>query len=671
MVYHGGEESRRVARKTALTPDNFSPGFKVEKPGKYFAPFGGLIPAAGRLMLAIAETLFQERGMPFMFCDTDSMCPARPAHMSRESFREMVMEVAGSDGWFQPLSPYSDGGTLLALEDVNYELRDDTSGKVTKELDPLYCLVISAKRYVLFNIIDNQTVIRKISGHGLGALRHLDDYDPSLHELTASEHIAAPVNDIGQRNYGDLVHGSTLRMLCDIWRIVIDCFRNRTQDKIADIISALPQLQVPQYTQLSLSSSHLMSLPARRGFQFFATFPAPRCAVPSVYVPDAPFDDHKALCKTTLYANIPPEGVTPGLIEQWKSTKTGLFRRDTNEFPHGLFDPAWRLKLQTVADVLRWYFYHDEVKSSADVGELRRKVVVSLDKHYIGKETSPLDDDNGDTQDDEPITTSSDLVIRSIGRNLQPLIDARIEDCPLLIEASSKLKRGKRLTFAEMKDIKANTELRIDGTLQPRYLKMETEDLANDDAPWTHRIKIWERLKWFGRFAEVSERTGISLENIDFAARYGDRPWCNGEKNIRCEKLDWCAIQTAMDDLSGHTKRQIKLKAMRRKAGERKEKHRDKLKISSLLAELQAADFIVFPTEILNLCAMDDDTNDELEMHDGLEVVSRDVTSLAVEYWEASARKQRVKQAAAARVAKHRQSRKAKENAKTLESVCA
>jgi hypothetical protein len=106
-------------------------------------------------------------------------------------------------------------------------------------------------------------------------------------------------------------------------------------------------------------------------------------------------------------------------------------------------------------------------------------------------------------------------------------------------------------------------------------------------------------------------------------------------------------------------------------AGERKEKHRDKLKFSSLLAELQAADFIVFPSEILNSCPMDDDTNDELEMHDGLEVVSREVTSPAVEYWEASARKQRVKQATAARVAKHRQSRKANENAQTLESVCA
>ena len=62
MVYHGDKVSKRVARKTAITSEaEFSSGFKVEKPGKYFAPFGGLIPAGGRLMLAIAETLFRER----------------------------------------------------------------------------------------------------------------------------------------------------------------------------------------------------------------------------------------------------------------------------------------------------------------------------------------------------------------------------------------------------------------------------------------------------------------------------------------------------------------------------------------------------------------------------------------------------------------------------------
>jgi hypothetical protein len=88
--------------------------------------------------------------------------------MSLEEFRKRVMEVIGPDGWFQPLSPYSDGEPLFALEDVNYKLIDDRSGEVDKSyFEPLYCWVISAKRYVLFNINERgETVIRKISGHG-------------------------------------------------------------------------------------------------------------------------------------------------------------------------------------------------------------------------------------------------------------------------------------------------------------------------------------------------------------------------------------------------------------------------------------------------------------------------------------------------------------------------
>jgi hypothetical protein len=49
--------------------------------------------------------------------------------------------------------------------------------------------------------------------------------------------------------------------------------------------------------------------------------------------------------------------VTPELIEEWKATQMGLFRQDNNELPHGLFDPAWRFKLRTVADTLRGHFY--------------------------------------------------------------------------------------------------------------------------------------------------------------------------------------------------------------------------------------------------------------------------------------------------------------------------
>jgi len=437
MIYHGGEETRRAAKRKRVTEeDDLEVGFKVERPGKYFAPFGPLIPAGGRLLLGIAERLFRDRGLPYALCDTDAMCSTvRPANMSRSAFHKAVFEVAGPNGWFQRLSPYSDGEPLFAVEDVNYKLLDDTSGKTTKEttkeLKPLFCLVISAKRYVLFNIgppskmyPKGETIIRKISGHGCGHLRRIDDYNPNLHKLTKPEHIAAALDEkTGKRKYGDLVHGSTPRMLCDIWRIVVDCFREypgeprKALDKVDSILSKLPQLEIPQYSQMSLSSIHLLklypNLPNKRGFQFFATFPSPRCSLRSRDLLDVPLDEHKALCDTTLYACVPKEGVDDKLIKEWETSKTGLFRRDNNEFPYGLFDPAWRLKLETMAETLPGYFRHEEPKSVGETGELKRRVIVSLDKHFIGKETNPLDDDNDDAQDDEPIVTSNDLVLRS------------------------------------------------------------------------------------------------------------------------------------------------------------------------------------------------------------------------------------------------------------------
>ena len=82
----------------------------------------------------------------------------------------------------------------------------------------------------------------------------------------------------------------------------------------------------------------------------------------------------------------------------------------------------------------------------------------------------------------------------------------------------------------------------------------------------------------------------------------------------------------------GRTKRQVK--RVKTKAGERVLKRRSKQKLATLLAELRAADFIVFPTEILN-SGMELDIADEPEMQDGLELISQEFTSPAVEYWKA------------------------------------
>jgi hypothetical protein len=336
---------------------------------------------------------------------------------------------------------------------------------------------------------------------------------------------------------------------------------------------------------MSLSSIHLLkqypNLPNRRGFQFFATFPSPKCTLRSRNLLSAPLDEHKALCTTSLYASVPKEGVSAELIEEWKITKTGLFRRDNNEFPHGLFDPEWRLRLQTVAEALRGYFRHEEPKSVGDVGVLKRRTIVSLDKSFIGKETNPLDDDNEDTQDDEPIVTSNDLVLRGSDRNLQPLIDAGIE-----------FRKGKRLTVAELKTIKSRTILQDDGALKQRYA-VEDGDVHGyvSNPERAAQLKTWKELNKFKSFGEIAEWSGIALSDIDRAARFGDH-------DDKRDDFDWATIQAAIDDLTGRTARRVRAKKAKEQKAARTNAGRVQRKFRGILSELQAADFVVFPTDI-------------------------------------------------------------------------
>jgi hypothetical protein len=135
---------------------------KSEEPGRCFHPLlATLITGAARLMLAIAEQLTIDKGLDWVFCDTDSMAIAKPEGISSEEF---FTAAKGVREWFDALNPYECKGPLFKIEKPNYGLGSNT-------LAPLYCLAISSKRYVLFNLDANGVpVIRKASAHGLGHL---------------------------------------------------------------------------------------------------------------------------------------------------------------------------------------------------------------------------------------------------------------------------------------------------------------------------------------------------------------------------------------------------------------------------------------------------------------------------------------------------------------------
>ncbi len=134
----------------------------TEEPGKYFNPLlASFITGAARLMLALTERLADDRGLSWAFCDTDSLALARPERMPREEFRERVCEIVD---WFAALNPYEKAGSILKIEDVNFDPDSEA-------LKPLFCYAVSAKRYSLFNIRDDgKPIIRKASAHGLGHL---------------------------------------------------------------------------------------------------------------------------------------------------------------------------------------------------------------------------------------------------------------------------------------------------------------------------------------------------------------------------------------------------------------------------------------------------------------------------------------------------------------------
>jgi hypothetical protein len=263
-VYHGTESTRRLAR-AALPSDDGGfeiSGYKAERAGAWFAPWGPLIPAGGRLLLAIAERLAADRGLGYAFCDTDSMAFVRPVEMSRDDFRARVQEIAGPHGWFQALNPYSNNDALFNIEPVNYA-HDNP-----KHLEPLYVLAVSAKRYALANRRGEEWIIRKATGHGLGHIS-APAYDPTALPL----HPAAPLEKLSNSRNPKLV--------CDLWRIAFEA-ADRGDDidlAIKGALKNLPGLSQPQFQQRALSSRAdwlaYDRLPDKRAFMFFNILPAP------------------------------------------------------------------------------------------------------------------------------------------------------------------------------------------------------------------------------------------------------------------------------------------------------------------------------------------------------------------------------------------------------------
>jgi DNA polymerase elongation subunit (family B) len=357
-------------------------GNRVEELGPYFAgAIGPFIPAAGRLTLAIAERLGADRGLSYAFCDTDSLFLTRLEGMARDAFQAHCQAIAD---WFAPLSPYMGQPPLFEDEDVN---------RWEGQPEPLYCLAVSAKRYVLFNKLSDGTYrLRKFSSHGLGLWGRRTGF-------VRPAHIPAPCADAEELGGPEWVY-------CLWYEAVraIDTGRLANGQPLPrDPKTGAPQYRVPPdnwlsapaYYQLTISTWDLWErfkdVPGMRPGNFLTVLPAvhPRVMVGSGLLDEEGEElDDEALAwhllqdGSSLYT-----GYCDTVEDVEAAHRAGQLRRvgDGQRL-------SPEVPLTTMAEVLQGYFLHPEAKAATPqgVGPLPRRHVTVEGVVAIGKESNRL-----------------------------------------------------------------------------------------------------------------------------------------------------------------------------------------------------------------------------------------------------------------------------------------
>jgi hypothetical protein len=341
---------------------------KRENPGDFFHPLlGTLITGAARLMLAIAECHLIEEGLDWVFCDTDSMAFAPPEGMPFKLFETRVRKICG---WFDALNPYEQPGPILKLEGQNFS----TDEQRRKELEPLYCAAISAKRYALFNRDDRGSpIIRKASAHGLGHL--LSPYDDEQRGERES----------GVRQWQE-----------DMWKAIVKSLGGA--NPMALPIDWRPELAHPAVSQYTASTPDLVA----RFKDFNLGRPYAERLKPFNFLLE-------------FYSKRPDEAARQGLLKTSDDAKRQLkpispYCRDPYSMLSKIHDrvtgrPVEQRWLRTYAEALRGYHLHPETKfldgDYTDRGPTRRRHILVQAVEDIGKEADKWDDEEPLSADNE------------------------------------------------------------------------------------------------------------------------------------------------------------------------------------------------------------------------------------------------------------------------------
>jgi hypothetical protein len=159
------EDKPTIAHAYGLNAFKSKKVSKMEQFGEFFNPLiATMATASARLMLAMAEAWLEQHGGYYAFCDTDSMAVS-PFHWKP------------LQTFFQSLNPYETVDPILKLE------HDDRDA--SRELLDVWFYGISAKRYVLYRLMDGHPVLVDDgwSSHGLGHLLHESREDEESHDM--------------------------------------------------------------------------------------------------------------------------------------------------------------------------------------------------------------------------------------------------------------------------------------------------------------------------------------------------------------------------------------------------------------------------------------------------------------------------------------------------------
>lgn len=343
----------------------------IEEPGSHFHPLiATLITGAARLMLAITERLAAEEGIGWAFCDTDSMALARPSGMADAEFLERAERVIH---WFDGLDPYGDGNPLFKMESENFQL---VGGKPSKTHEPLYALVIAAKRYVLFNL-DNEgrPIVRKALAHGLGHL-----WAP-YKEGQSPANIPAPAQSLSELGVE--------RWQYDLWYRIVLAFLKGTPESVE--LDDLPGLEMPAVSRYGVNTAKIWKWfePLNSGrpphqqvrcFNFILAYQVSRQVL------------GEALAAGAIDASFSDDGF-PAVIAPFDNDHQ---RAVTRCFDRNTGKPVPSFILKTYREALEDYHEHAEAKfengGQRDCGVTQRRHVQAVAVEYIGKEANRWED---------------------------------------------------------------------------------------------------------------------------------------------------------------------------------------------------------------------------------------------------------------------------------------